>query len=736
MRDNGPVTNREVLMGDGDILVSGTDTGGKLKFANQSFIDISGFTEEQLIGSPHNVVRHPDMPKDAFANLWETIKAGLPWQGLVKNRAKNGDHYWVRANVTPTIEDGNITGYISIRTKPSEQEKKNAESIYADLRTGQAKNVSLEYGEIVDTSTKSKLKNFFASISGSLSLAFGALLAIVLILVGDAIYTEYQTEKRLEDIYNNRVQSLNLIKQISDDYAVFVVDASHKVRNGNFTWQEGIDSIDVAENRIKENLDSYLSRKIDPAEAQIVDTIRSMIPAADDVIKRLRQAFQNEDTAALDNIVKDELYQTIDPLTEQIGNLSVSQNDIVRKTVEEAQSSFYTAIIIQAALVIMALLMIVFFNFWLLRKFQRPLREMEDHFDAIARNDSGYLIPMPSVPDFNGLIRQLRALHAKLAYAKLEREENEAKANSQRVGALRGLAETVEKELQNIVEAIIDQTKRLSSSAGDMAGSSERVSENSESVAAAAHEALANAETVSGASEELAASIREITRQIEEATTLTAEANTAGESAEKTVTSLKDSVDRIGEVAELIGDIAAQTNLLALNATIEAARAGDAGKGFAVVAQEVKNLANQTAKATDEITRKIERIQSVSRNSTDAITNIGTVINSIDDYVTAIVGAVEEQNVTTREIARNVDFVSESAKRVSENVITIQSSVTDVGNSAITVHENADHTAHQAGFLNSKISDFITAMKRVQGDSPEATSKSGQYQTTMLRAAE
>ena len=139
MRDNGPVTNREVLMKDKDILVSKTDAGGRITFVNKSFVDISGFSEDELVGSPHNVVRHSDMPKEAFANLWQTIKAGLPWQGLVKNRAKNGDHYWVRANVTPTIENGEITGYVSIRTKPTDFEKKEAERVYADIRKGQAK---------------------------------------------------------------------------------------------------------------------------------------------------------------------------------------------------------------------------------------------------------------------------------------------------------------------------------------------------------------------------------------------------------------------------------------------------------------------------------------------------------------------------------------------------------------------------------------------------------------------
>ena len=106
MRDNGPVTNKEVELGDSDLLVSRTDASGIITFANKNFVDISGFTEQELVGSPHNIVRHPDMPEGAFADLWSTIRAGKPWEGLVKNRTKSGDHYWVRANVTPLIEDG------------------------------------------------------------------------------------------------------------------------------------------------------------------------------------------------------------------------------------------------------------------------------------------------------------------------------------------------------------------------------------------------------------------------------------------------------------------------------------------------------------------------------------------------------------------------------------------------------------------------------------------------------
>ncbi|MDE1145591.1 MAG: methyl-accepting chemotaxis protein [Azospirillaceae bacterium] len=173
MRDNGPVTQNEILVADGEMLVSKTDDKGRITFANQAFIDISGFSESELLGAPHNLVRHPDMPRAAFADLWTTVQSGQPWEGLVKNRAKSGDFYWVRANVTPVQEDGRITGYISIRTKPARADVAAADRLYATLRqTGSG--IRLAQGQVVGIGLANAAARWLSGLNARLAAA-GAL---------------------------------------------------------------------------------------------------------------------------------------------------------------------------------------------------------------------------------------------------------------------------------------------------------------------------------------------------------------------------------------------------------------------------------------------------------------------------------------------------------------------------------------------------------------------------------
>jgi PAS domain S-box-containing protein len=181
MRDTGPVTNREVELREGELLVSRTDPSGRIMYVNRAFARVSGFSHEELIGAPHNLVRHPDMPKAAFADLWATIRAGRPWDGLVKNRTKTGDHYWVRANVTPVVEGGKVAGFISIRSKPGRDEVRAAEALYADLRAGRG---ALKDGAAVATGLGPRLRHYAGSVRGRMILTMGTMIACTLVAGG------------------------------------------------------------------------------------------------------------------------------------------------------------------------------------------------------------------------------------------------------------------------------------------------------------------------------------------------------------------------------------------------------------------------------------------------------------------------------------------------------------------------------------------------------------------------
>lgn len=274
----------------------------------------------------------------------------------------------------------------------------------------------------------------------------------------------------------------------------------------------------------------------------------------------------------------------------------------------------------------------------------------------------------------------LRTALTKLAWLDLELLlETYAEAEQEsRTKALREMAETVEREARQAVERVALHTGGMARDAEGMADSAERVGHSSRSVATAAGQALMNAQTVASATEQLAASIREITVQVAHSSAVTRRAVESGERTQATISSLSEAVGRIDEVVKLISAIAGQTNLLALNATIEAARAGEAGRGFAVVATEVKNLASQAARATDQISGEIDGIQSISGDVVDALGGIRQSIVSVRDYVLTTASAVEEQTAVTTDMSRSMQGASTAVSAITSNIGEIVASIHQV----------------------------------------------------------
>jgi methyl-accepting chemotaxis protein len=301
------------------------------------------------------------------------------------------------------------------------------------------------------------------------------------------------------------------------------------------------------------------------------------------------------------------------------------------------------------------------------------------------------------------------ALIAQKAAGEAAAVEADAKIQrGQRVDRITGDFEAM---IGEIVEIVASASTELETSAGTLTATAERSEELTTMVAAASEEASTNVQSVASATEEMASSVNEISRQVQGSARI---ANEAVEQAQKTndrVAELAKAAARIGDVVELINNIAGQTNLLALNATIEAARAGEAGRGFAVVASEVKALAEQTAKATGEISQQISGIQAATQESVGAIKEIGDTIGRMSEIASTIAAAVEEQGAATQEIARNVQQAANGTQQVSANIGDVQRGASETGSASAQVLSAARSLSGESDRLKREVGKFLNSVR-------------------------
>ncbi|WP_417840813.1 methyl-accepting chemotaxis protein [Terasakiella sp.] len=383
---------------------------------------------------------------------------------------------------------------------------------------------------------------------------------------------------------------------------------------------------------------------------------------------------------------------------------------------ENVNNSIDNTIRVDAIIVVVVLVVVFVVAIFIATSISRPVRGMTRAMQTLAKGDLSAEIPADERHDEVGEMADalsifkdnLVEMENMRANQETERKQQE-QANRQQ---MMELADHLENSVSSIISSIADKTGDILSvaSSGGKENSETDTSQSME-VAEASERTTTNADTVAASTTQLSAAISEIGQQVTQSTDIANQAVTKASTANDKVNGLAEAAQRIGEVLGLITDIAEQTNLLALNATIEAARAGEAGKGFAVVASEVKNLANQTASATDEIASQISQIQDATGEAVEAIDDISQTIHQIDQIAAAIAASVEEQDATTRDIARNVQNVSDDAQAVADRIVAMTRSAAKSHNTAIQVTWAAEDLKGPTDQLNQEVRNFLATIR-------------------------
>lgn len=422
------------------------------------------------------------------------------------------------------------------------------------------------------------------------------------------------------------------------------------------------------------------------------------------------------DTKALSSI-----FAEIEPAVGEFMAGAEHRGDSVDAAVRESVTTVKTT---AWGISIAAVLVVLVVGIALAADVSRVLSRVQQAMSRLAARDLDVEVPgLGRGDEIGAMAGAIEIFKESMVRERRQEAESEAQrqaAEREREAAIARMADAIEASAERAVASVAGEIDRMTAESREMLGSTEAVSRGAGAVATAAEQSLANAETVSAASNQLASSIAEIAARVSEAAETTRAAVETGGRSRASIDSLSAAAEKIGQIASLIQDIAAQTNLLALNATIEAARAGEAGKGFAVVASEVKNLAQQTAQATEEITAHIQEVQGATQMSAEAVGELVDRIAMVDQIATTVAGAISEQEAATAEISRSISEAATAAR-------TVASSIGEVT-------REAESTGGRAGSMSRIVQDVHQSVVRTREEISQSirawTDGEGRAQTT------
>jgi PAS domain S-box-containing protein len=639
---NAYVSQKEVPFPQGGVLISKTDTKGIITYCNDAFVAISGYSREELIGKSHNIVRHPDMPPQAFKWLWDTLKRERPWRGMVKNRCKNGDHYWVRATIAPVIENGQVIGYVSVRRAPTRAQVAEAEALYRGLNQGG--------GEVVSRYERFKVKNW--SLKAKLQAAIQIPLLLILTLAQLYLTGGMEDEARLQA----QAKGAQIATQIID--------------NANMLMVTG--QIGEEENRRllmkKVSASGNVKSAVILRAPQLVEQYGAGLPeqqVSDDVQRGVLQSGKTQVSFGKDSggapvlriitpyLASKDFHGTDCTLCHAgPDNWVTGASDITIDLKPDFDRIHAMEMKVLAGQIALQLFLFFFIGYCVDRFIHRPLSQVDREFRNIMEGNLDTELDI-SIQDEMGTL--LCAIQTMQSYLRTMVDEIVTP-----VAKMRDHVRDVDDKVSLVAGNAVSEQEKIQSIAATMEQFSQSIAE----VANMAADSLAEMKRTQSI-------VEQNNRNMGLSIDATSKVADTVQRSSKTIADLGASIEKIGKIANSIKEIADQTNLLALNAAIEAARAGEQGRGFAVVADEVRKLAERTAASTKDITRTIAEITSISDA---AVKSMGEAVSEVESGITLIRTngeQLKEVMEATVSMSQRIDHITLSSKEQSvagENV--------------------------------------------------------------------
>ncbi|NHC06972.1 methyl-accepting chemotaxis protein [Azonexus fungiphilus] len=668
MKNNQPVSQREVNFPANTYLVSRTDLKGIITYANDAFVDISGFSREELIGKNHNVVRHPDMPEAAFADLWQTVKSGLPWRGLVKNRCKNGDFYWVEAFVVPMKRNGQVTGYMSVRTPADSARRAAAEAAYRNA--GQK-------GPLPASGRRS------LSLRARIWATMGVLLAMMAILGVLGLSNLKGINQELDAMYRENLQPANTVSRmmflLSDNRSQIMLGLQHNPDGPVASLHDHpLDMHIEATLKNRGEINDLLEKL---KAAPLTDAQKALL----DKFGETRERFSREGVNKARDQLKQGAYmdanvtllRSINPLYAEMqrDGLALIQalSDDAEAAYRDAEAGYAQVRNLSIGLLAAALLLVGIGGAFLVNAIVAPIRKAIAQFERIAEGRLTDEIDIGGRDETGLLLCNLGIMQGTLK-AMLDEISSASRAIDAR-------SQLLEAQMRQVTT----QSEQQQASVEGVAAATEEFSQSVQEVAA-------NAADTAGAARESQEQVKLSNAHISESMHATNRVVDAVNASNRTIDELNHAIAKIGNITGVIADIASQTNLLALNAAIEAARAGEQGRGFAVVADEVRKLAERTTSSTADIDRTVGEIEAVTAQAVASMDiasqEVENGIGKLRDSVAGLEGITQSSS----QVSQMAGQISDAARQqgiASEEVAVSMQQITDL------IEQNTD-AARQA----------------------------------------